>query len=177
MQITLPDRMLFKSSSWPCSARVMHDSVLTLCVTHSLHVYHPATSLPGCQILMAPLDSVEIQQLAASILDDLSRGPYACSYLSRIVGGSASFTFRAEPLSPLVLAGKTTVTSVIVKKATSFAAINSDFALDSSRSVSDAWPTRNGIIRTRLTMTRHTKTRCSSPCKVYKFAPATALSS
>jgi len=85
---------------------------------------------------MAPLNSGDIQRLADSILQDLSGTEYACLFLHRIPGGSTSFTFRGILHSPLVMPDGSTIPSVIVKKATDFAAINSDFALDSRRSVS-----------------------------------------
>ncbi|KAJ4991645.1 hypothetical protein SVAN01_02760 [Stagonosporopsis vannaccii] len=83
---------------------------------------------------MAPLSSDEAQKLADSILKDLCDTNFACSFLHRIPGGSASFTFRGILQSPFVMPDGTTTPSVIVKKATEFAAINSDFALDSRRS-------------------------------------------
>ena len=85
---------------------------------------------------MAPLTSDKLAQLAAGIQKDLSDTDYACTSLSRIPGGSASFTFRGSLESPIVLPDGRAVATAIVKKATDFAAINSDFALDSSRSVS-----------------------------------------
>lgn len=92
--------------------------------------------LPFLYNIMAPLNSDEIQRLADIILQDLSGTDYACSSLHRITGGSASFTFRGILHSPRVMPDGSTTSSVIVKKATDFAAINSDFALDSRRSVS-----------------------------------------
>lgn len=95
---------------------------------------------PWLSSLMAPLSSDEVQQLADSILHDLSATDYACSSLHRILGGSASFTFRGILQSPLVMPGGMTASSVIVKKATDFAAINIDFRLDSRRSVGSYQP-------------------------------------
>lgn len=86
---------------------------------------------------MAPLSEHEIQKLTADVQNELSNTVFACSSLSRIVGGSASFTFRGGLLLPLSLPDGRTMMTVIVKKATDFAAINSDFELDSHRSVSN----------------------------------------
>lgn len=85
---------------------------------------------------MAPLSRDEIRELAFCILRDLSNTVYACSSVGRVTGGSAGFTFRGTLQSPLFSSDGTIRTSVILKKATDFAAINSDFALDATRSVS-----------------------------------------
>ncbi|KAJ4343928.1 hypothetical protein N0V95_006530 [Ascochyta clinopodiicola] len=83
---------------------------------------------------MAPLTADEVLQLSTSIQYSLSHGQYACSSLSRITGGSSSFTFRGQLKTPIRLSDERIVTTVIVKKATDFAAVNKNFALDSNRS-------------------------------------------
>lgn len=118
--------------SWPCSVNV----VLTLCVSHRKTHISPIAISYQQSAKMAQLSEYEIQQLAAGIQKVLSRTVYACSSLDRIPGGSASFTYRGILQSPLALPDDTAITTVIIKKATDFAAINREFALDSSRSAS-----------------------------------------
>jgi hypothetical protein len=84
--------------------------------------------------IMAPLSEVEVEELAAGIQQALSSTRYACSSLSRIAGGSASYTFRGLLQTPITHNDGTSTTTFIAKKATDFAAINTDFALDSNRS-------------------------------------------
>lgn len=88
---------------------------------------------------MPTLSEDEIQQLAAEIQKAIACTDFACSSLTRILGGSASFVFRGNLVSPLSLReGSKLISvmkSVIVKKATEFAAVNNDFSLDSGRSV------------------------------------------
>ena len=88
---------------------------------------------------MSPLNNDEVQQLTAEIQKAVASTDFACSSLTRVPGGSASFIFRGDLESPLsLLEGsilRSVLKSVIVKKATEFAAVNRDFALDSGRSV------------------------------------------
>lgn len=86
-------------------------------------------------ITMAPLSEFEVSELAAGIQQALSSTRYACSSLSRIAGGSASYTFRGLLQAPITHNNGILTTTFIAKKATDFAAINTDFALDSNRSV------------------------------------------
>jgi hypothetical protein len=84
---------------------------------------------------MATLNDGEVQQLATTIQDTLSTTRYSCSILNHMTGGSASFTFRGVLQGALRLEDGSLATTVIVKKATDFAAINRNFALDAERSV------------------------------------------
>ncbi|KAF3049351.1 hypothetical protein E8E11_004134 [Didymella keratinophila] len=88
---------------------------------------------------MPPLTKDEIQQLTAEIQKAIARTDFACSSLTWVPGGSVSFIFRGDLESPLSLRDgsmlRSVLKSVIVKKATEFAAVNRDFALDSGRSV------------------------------------------
>ncbi|KAJ8108073.1 hypothetical protein OPT61_g8425 [Boeremia exigua] len=121
----------FKRLAWRCNVHVM----LTSRVTHNkIQIPFKSTSLSTLES-MAPLTQTEVQQLADSIQKDISTTHYACSSLDRITGGSASFTFRGVLRSPLALPIERETVSVIVKKATDFAAINSNFTLDARRSV------------------------------------------
>lgn len=90
---------------------------------------------------MPPLSDDEIRQLTAEIQEEIAGTDFACSSLTRIPGGSASFVFRGDLMSPLSLREgsslRSVLESVIVKKATKFAAVDTDFALDSARSVSN----------------------------------------
>jgi len=88
---------------------------------------------------MPPLNKDDIQQLTAETQKAIARTDFACSSLTRVPGGSASFIFRGFLESPLSLCEgsmlRSVLKSVIVKKTTEFAAVNRDFALDSGRSV------------------------------------------
>lgn len=88
---------------------------------------------------MPPLNDDEVQQLTTEIQKAIASTDFACSSLTRVPGGSASFIFRGDLESPLsLLEGsilRSVLKSVVVKKATEFAAVNRDFALDSGRSV------------------------------------------
>jgi hypothetical protein len=90
---------------------------------------------------MAPLSEDEIQRIATDTQNAIASTEFACASLTRVFGGSTSFVFRGDLVSPLSLRGgstlKSVLRSVIVKKATDFAAVNSDFTLDPERSVGD----------------------------------------
>lgn len=110
---------------------------------------------------MPPLSDDEIRQLTAKIQGELAGTDFACSSLTRIPGGSASFVFRGDLMSPLSLREGSTLRSVlrsvIVKKATDFATVNSDFALDSERSVSNGAGASPSCVL-KLTSKRTTRT-------------------
>jgi hypothetical protein len=72
--------------------------------------------------------------IAASVLEDLKGGPYACTSLIRLPGGSANFTYRGTLTSPLL--DKTS--TIIIKHAEPYIAINASWKLDVIRSVPPA---------------------------------------
>lgn len=88
---------------------------------------------------MPSLSEDEAQQLTTETKEAIASTDFACSSLTRIPGGSSSFIFRGDFVSPLsshigaIL--KSVSRSVVVKKATNFAAVNRKFALESGRSV------------------------------------------
>lgn len=84
---------------------------------------------------MAPLNAEEMNNISVSVKGVLLATPYTCSSLSRMTGGTANFTFRGIFDTPLTLSGGELVTTAVIKKATGFAAINKNFALDARRSV------------------------------------------
>jgi hypothetical protein len=69
--------------------------------------------------------------IATKVLADLKDGPYACTSLVRLSGGTANFTYRGTLTTPL----PEETTSIIIKHAEPFVAINSSFKLDVIRSV------------------------------------------
>ena len=85
---------------------------------------------------MASLSETELEKLAAKIQHDLSGTEFACSSMFRILGGTANFIYYGIIITPVKLPDGDIVTQVIVKKAMDFAAVNRNFPLDLSRSVS-----------------------------------------
>lgn len=86
---------------------------------------------------MAPLTQEETEELSARILQELQGTPYACSSLIRLTKGTTNFVFRGYLITPLHDETSTiTTNSVIIKHAAEFVAVNKDFLLDVSRSVS-----------------------------------------
>lgn len=69
--------------------------------------------------------------IAAKVLEDLKAGPYSCTTLIRLSGGSANFTYRGTLTSPLP--DKTS--TVIIKHAEPYIAINTSWKFDVIRSV------------------------------------------
>jgi hypothetical protein len=69
--------------------------------------------------------------IAAKVLEDLEAGPYACTSLTRLSGGSANFTYRGILKSPLP--DKTS--SIVIKHAEPYVATISSWKLDVIRSV------------------------------------------
>lgn len=69
--------------------------------------------------------------IAAKVLADLKDGPYTCTSLVRLAGGSANFTYRGTLATPLPEGTST----IIIKHAEPFVAIDSSFKLDVIRSV------------------------------------------
>lgn len=86
---------------------------------------------------MAPLDSDEKERLLASILQELSKTPYACSSLEPLLSGTTNFTFRGHLVTALP---ESKVQTVVVKHTTGHVALNKDFLIDISRCVSDFIP-------------------------------------
>ena len=90
---------------------------------------------------MAPLTQEETEQLCSRILESLQSTPYACSTLTRLTKGTTNFVFRGNLITPLCDETSTiTSNSVIIKHAAEFVAVNQDFPLDVSRSVSITSP-------------------------------------
>ncbi len=69
--------------------------------------------------------------IAAKVLEDLKGGPYACTSIVRLSGGSANFTYRGTLASPLP--DKTS--TVIIKHAEPYIATITSWKLDVIRSV------------------------------------------
>jgi hypothetical protein len=69
--------------------------------------------------------------IATKVLADLKDSPYACTSLVRLSGGTANFTYRGTLTTPLPEG----TTSIIIKHAEPFVAIDSSFKLDVIRSV------------------------------------------
>lgn len=69
--------------------------------------------------------------IAAKVLEDLKGGPYACTSLIRLSGGTANFTYRGTLTSPLPDKAST----IIIKHAEPYIAINASWNLDVIRSV------------------------------------------
>ena len=87
---------------------------------------------------MAPLSRAETDLLRAQILQGLSETAFACSSLTHLTSGTTNFVFRGslvQPLSSKSESPETSTTSIIVKHATDFAAVNRDFPLDATRCV------------------------------------------
>ncbi|KAK4160448.1 kinase-like domain-containing protein [Cladorrhinum sp. PSN259] len=83
---------------------------------------------------MAPLTQAEEASISASILQELSETPYACSSLTQLTGGTANFVYRGNLARPFPANdGLTIAKTVIIKHSTAFAAINPDFPLDITR--------------------------------------------
>ena len=114
----------------------VHDVLLTPHDESHTFVYHSGTIDRVSVNDMPPLTDLEIERLASDIQKTLLATRFACSSLMRITGGSTSYTFRGLLQMPLAVFDRKPTTTVIVKKATDHAAINTYFALDSSRSVS-----------------------------------------
>jgi hypothetical protein len=68
--------------------------------------------------------------VAVKVLEDLKGGPYACTSLVPISGGSANFTYRGILTTP-----RPDLPSVFVKHAEPYVASNNTYPLDVSRSV------------------------------------------
>jgi hypothetical protein len=84
---------------------------------------------------MAPLNQAEEDAIAASIVQELSETPYACTSLTQLTGGTANFVYRGFLAQPLPADDGSTAKSVIIKHSTDFVAINRDFPLDVTRCV------------------------------------------
>jgi hypothetical protein len=69
--------------------------------------------------------------IAAKVLEDLKGGPYTCNSLVRLSGGSANFTYRGTLTSPL----PDRTSTIIIKHAEPYIAINSSWKIDVIRSV------------------------------------------
>jgi hypothetical protein len=69
--------------------------------------------------------------IATKVREDLKGGPYACTSLVRLSGGSANFTYRGILTCPL----PDQTSTIIIKHAEPYIAINSSWKLDVIRSV------------------------------------------
>jgi len=69
--------------------------------------------------------------IAAKVLEDSEGSLYECTSLVRLSGGSANFTYRGTLTSPL----PDTTSTIIIKHAEPYIAINSSWKLDVIRSV------------------------------------------
>lgn len=69
--------------------------------------------------------------ITAKVLEGLKGGPYSCTSLVRLSGGSANFTYRGTLTSPL----PDQTCTIIIKHAEPYIAINSSLKFDVIRSV------------------------------------------
>lgn len=70
------------------------------------------------------------------VLDELAHTAYACSYLTKLSGGTANFLYRGTLLKPLEKDADTKAAqTVIIKRSTNYAAINRNFPLDVTRCI------------------------------------------
>jgi hypothetical protein len=69
--------------------------------------------------------------IAAKVLEDLKEGPYACTSLIRLSGGTANFTYRGILKSPLPDGTST----IVIKHAEPYVATISSWKFDVIRSV------------------------------------------
>lgn len=81
----------------------------------------------------------EMDSIVSNISQELSATPFACSSLTRLTNGTTNFVFRGELVKPISVDGSggggSDATTVIIKYAAPYAAMNKKFALDVSRAV------------------------------------------
>lgn len=81
----------------------------------------------------------EIDTIVSNISQELSATPFACSSLTRLTNGTTNFVFRGELTKPISVGGseggRSDTTTVIIKYAAPYAAVNKNLAIDASRAV------------------------------------------
>ncbi|KAI1159877.1 kinase-like domain-containing protein [Nemania serpens] len=79
----------------------------------------------------------EIDTIVSNISQELSATPFACSSLTRLTNGTTNFVFRGELTKPISVGGseggRSDTTTVIIKYAAPYAAVNKNLAIDASR--------------------------------------------
>jgi hypothetical protein len=87
-------------------------------------------------IEMSPQNEADEQTFAQQILDELAPTAYACSALTKLSGGTANFLYRGTLLKPLGRDADAKATqTVVIKRSTSYVAINRNFPLDVTRCI------------------------------------------
>jgi len=71
------------------------------------------------------------EQISAKVQQSLKDGPYACTSLAALTGGTANFIYRGELLKPLEDGSKT----VVIKHTEGFVASNPNFKITATRCV------------------------------------------